>query len=87
VENGAGGNLQGGMRYEFYYMNRQTRIVSYEAQISGAEMLRIACRLGIESGIEVCAPVHDAVLIAAPLYLGGKERNDELLWEKVIELI
>jgi hypothetical protein len=36
-------------------------------QANGAEMLRLACCLGTEPGIEVCAPVHDAVLICAPL--------------------
>jgi DNA polymerase I-like protein with 3'-5' exonuclease and polymerase domains len=36
-------------------------------QASGAEMLRIACILLTESGIRVCAPVHDALLIEAPL--------------------
>ena len=36
-------------------------------QGNGAEMLRIACCLATERGIEVCAPVHDAVLICAPL--------------------
>ena len=30
-------------------------------------MLRIACILMTEAGIRVCAPVHDAVLIEAPL--------------------
>ncbi len=30
-------------------------------------MLRIACCLAIERGVEVCVPVHDAVLICAPL--------------------
>jgi hypothetical protein len=30
-------------------------------------MLRIACCLATERGIEVCAPVHDAVMIASPL--------------------
>jgi hypothetical protein len=29
--------------------------------------VRIACCLTTERGIEVCAPVHDAVLICAPL--------------------
>jgi hypothetical protein len=29
--------------------------------------LRLACCLATERGIEVCAPVHDAVLICAPL--------------------
>jgi hypothetical protein len=32
----------------------------------GADMLRAACVLGTENGIEVSAPVHDAVLITAP---------------------
>jgi hypothetical protein len=36
-------------------------------QANGAEMLRLACCLGTERGTEVCAPVHDAVLICAPL--------------------
>ncbi len=36
-------------------------------QANGAEMLRIACILMTEAGIRVCAPVHDAVLIEAPL--------------------
>jgi len=36
-------------------------------QANGAEMLRIACILGTETGIEICAPVHDALLIVAPL--------------------
>ena len=30
-------------------------------------MLRLACCLATEGGIRVCAPVHDAVLIEAPL--------------------
>jgi DNA polymerase-1 len=30
-------------------------------------MLRLACCLATERGIEVCAPVHDAILICAPL--------------------
>jgi DNA polymerase I - 3''-5'' exonuclease and polymerase domains len=40
---------------------------NFPMQANGAEMLRLACCLGIERGIEVCAPVHDAVLICAPL--------------------
>jgi hypothetical protein len=40
---------------------------NYPMQANGAEMLRLACCLGTERGIEVCAPVHDAVLICAPL--------------------
>jgi DNA polymerase-1 len=40
---------------------------NYPMQGNGSEMLRLACCLATERGIEVCAPVHDAVLISAPL--------------------
>jgi DNA polymerase I-like protein with 3'-5' exonuclease and polymerase domains len=40
---------------------------NFPMQANGAEMLRLACWLATERGIQVCAPVHDAVLIAAPL--------------------
>jgi DNA polymerase I len=40
---------------------------NFVMQANGAEMLRLVCCLGIERGIEICAPVHDAVLICAPL--------------------
>jgi hypothetical protein len=40
---------------------------NFPMQANGAEMLRLACCIATEQGIEVCAPVHDAVLIAAPL--------------------
>ena len=40
---------------------------NFPMQANGAEMLRLACCLATERGIEVCAPVHDAVLISAPL--------------------
>ena len=36
-------------------------------QANGAEMLRIACILLTQAGVRVCAPVHDALLIEAPL--------------------
>ena len=39
---------------------------NFPMQANGAEMLRVACCLATERGIEVCAPVHDAVLICAP---------------------
>jgi DNA polymerase-1 len=40
---------------------------NFPMQANGAEMLRLACCLATERGIEVCAPVHDATLIVAPL--------------------
>jgi hypothetical protein len=36
-------------------------------QANGAEMMRIALCLATERGVEVCAPIHDAFLICAPL--------------------
>ena len=40
---------------------------NFPMQANAAEMLRVACCLATEGGVEVCAPVHDAVLICAPL--------------------
>jgi DNA polymerase-1 len=40
---------------------------NHPMQGNGAEMLRLACCLATERGIEICAPIHDAVLICAPL--------------------
>lgn len=40
---------------------------NFPMQANGAEMLRIACCLIVEAGIKICAPVHDAILIEAPL--------------------
>ncbi|RXZ43126.1 DNA polymerase [Crenobacter cavernae] len=40
---------------------------NFPMQANGAEMLRLACCLATEAGIRVVAPVHDALLIEAPL--------------------
>jgi DNA polymerase I-like protein with 3'-5' exonuclease and polymerase domains len=45
---------------------------NFPMQANGAEMLRLACCLAVERGIRVCAPVHDALLIEAPLKSLGK---------------
>jgi len=39
---------------------------NFPMQGNGAEMLRLACCLATERGVEVCAPVHDALLICSP---------------------
>jgi hypothetical protein len=39
---------------------------NFPMQGNGAELLRLACCLATARGVEVCAPVHDAVLICAP---------------------
>jgi hypothetical protein len=38
---------------------------NFPMQSHGAEMLRLACSTATESGIGICAPVHDAVLVEA----------------------
>ena len=40
---------------------------NFPMQANGSEMLRVACCLITERGIRVCGPVHDALLIEAPL--------------------
>ena len=42
-------------------------MMNFPMQANGAEMMRLAACLATERGIEVCAPVHDAFLICAPL--------------------
>jgi hypothetical protein len=46
--------------------NRRS-VQNFPMQANGAEMLRLACFLATERGVQVCAPVHDALLIVAPL--------------------
>jgi hypothetical protein len=40
---------------------------NFPMQANGAEMMRIAVAKAIEAGIELCMPVHDALLIHAPV--------------------
>jgi hypothetical protein len=42
-------------------------IRNYPCQANGAELLRLLCILATEAGIRIVAPVHDAVLIEAPI--------------------
>ncbi|MDA1101928.1 MAG: DNA polymerase [Proteobacteria bacterium] len=42
-------------------------LLNFPMQANAAEMMRLACCLATERGIQVCAPVHDAMLICAPL--------------------
>jgi hypothetical protein len=47
---------------------------NFPMQANGAEMLRLACCLATERGIEVAAPVHDALLVE-----GSAEDIDEVV--------
>ena len=40
---------------------------NFPMQANGAEMLRLASNRLIQEGVRVCAPIHDAILIEAPL--------------------
>jgi DNA polymerase I-like protein with 3'-5' exonuclease and polymerase domains len=42
-------------------------IRNWPVQATGAEILRVACIMAHRRGIELCGPVHDAVLIEAPI--------------------
>jgi hypothetical protein len=42
-------------------------ISNWPVQSTGADILRTACILAVRHGIKLCAPVHDAVLIEAPI--------------------
>jgi DNA polymerase I-like protein with 3'-5' exonuclease and polymerase domains len=44
---------------------RPNTLRNFPMQANGAEMLRLACCLASERGVNICAPVHDAVLIEA----------------------
>ncbi len=39
---------------------------NFPMQATAAEMLRVACILIHERGVQLCAPVHDAILVEAP---------------------
>ena len=47
-------------------------LLNFPMQANGAEMLRLAASMGTEAGLSICAPIHDALLLEAPL-----ERLDE----------
>ncbi len=53
-----------------YYLDGQDderSIRNWPIQSHGAEILRIGCILAMRRGISLLAPIHDAVLIVAPL--------------------
>jgi hypothetical protein len=43
-------------------------LLNFPMQANGAEMLRLACCNAVRAKIKICAPVHDALLIEAPLH-------------------
>jgi hypothetical protein len=56
-----------GWRVHVSSETRPTTLRNFRLQADGAEMLRLACILCEERGLPVCCPIHDALLIEAPL--------------------
>ena len=56
-----------GWRLNVTNNTRPTALRNFPMQSHGAEMFLIACCLATERGVSVCAPVHDALLIEAPI--------------------
>jgi DNA polymerase-1 len=54
-------------RMENRYGPNARALMNFPMQAGGAEAMRLAAIAATEAGIEVCAPVHDAFLIAAPI--------------------
>jgi DNA polymerase-1 len=52
---------------------RPTTLRNFPIQANAAEMLRLGHCLAAENGIQVCAPIHDAYLIMAPLEILDQE--------------
>jgi DNA polymerase-1 len=42
-------------------------ILNWPMQSHGAEMMRLAVSMAIEDGLLICAPIHDALLLEAPI--------------------
>ena len=45
---------------------KERTFLNWPMQANAAEMLRLACCLATESGLKICAPIHDALLLEAP---------------------
>jgi len=63
-----------GWRIHVTPTTKATALRNFLMQAHGAEILRLACILAVEQGIEVAAPVHDALLVVAP-----EERIEEVV--------
>jgi DNA polymerase I len=56
-----------GWRYHVTINPNVRSIRNFPMQANGAEIMRLAVCLGVENGIKICCPIHDAILIEAPL--------------------
>ena len=56
-----------GWKYHVAPNPKVRSIRNFPMQANAAEIMRLAVCLGVENGIVICCPVHDAVMIMAPL--------------------
>jgi DNA polymerase-1 len=56
-----------GWRIQIHKDPNDRSLRNFPVQANGAEMLRLAACLIAEEGIRLCAPVHDAIVIEAPI--------------------
>jgi DNA polymerase I-like protein with 3'-5' exonuclease and polymerase domains len=67
----AGGVLSTPMGWQFRQGHgtqpNDRSLLNWPMQSTGADILRLSCVRLMEAGIKICAPVHDALLIEAPL--------------------
>ena len=56
-----------GWKYHVKLNPKVRSIRNFPMQANAAEIMRLAVCLGVENGITICCPVHDAVMIMAPL--------------------
>jgi hypothetical protein len=64
-------------------------LLNWPMQAGGADMLRLACTRIVKGGIRLCAPVHDAILIEAPVELIGSHVEDArsaMVWASTMVL-
>ena len=65
-------------------MSNYGTIINFPVQANAAEMLRLACCCLTEAGLTVIAPVHDAVVIEAPLeVLEAEAKNAQSIMAEV----
>ena len=62
LKNQVGWKLYSGPRVD----NKPKVLLNFQAQSTGAAMLRLSIQLAIAKGIKVLAPIHDAMAIEAP---------------------
>lgn len=56
-----------GWQFHLHGRPNDRSLRNFPMQANGAEMMRIASILLVEKGIGLCAPIHDALLVEAPL--------------------